>query len=170
MNIHIDFVAGKVDSINGIQKWSWNQISYPAAAWDPALSVWISRWFNLKNVFSLAGVTAMVASLRVEGDPTLPLVETDWPEAVVPQDRVAPPPPLETADDGCLSPITSSWLFEPAVTINTHQNSSTTCKLDRCPGENLVGKTWYLTEIFRDLVRRQKFSLRTSAERFRLSL
>lgn len=72
----------------------------------------MSRWFNLRKVFSLAGV-ANAASLRLDGDPTLPLVDTDWPETVVPQDLVAPP--LETVA-GFFSP--SSWWLPP-VTISS---------------------------------------------------
>ena len=49
---------------------------------DPASSPWMSRLFNRRKVLSLAGV-AMVCSLRLEGEPTLPLIETDWPETVV---------------------------------------------------------------------------------------
>lgn len=79
---------------------------------DPASSPWMSRLFNRRKVLSLAGV-AMVCSLRLEGEPTLPLIETDWPEMVV------APGPLgrsssSSSRDGCcvLVPIwigSGSW-------------------------------------------------------------
>lgn len=87
----------------------------------------MSRWFNLKAVFSLSGVAAAAAAIAtaaspdgvaiaalLDGDPTLPLVDTDWPETVVPHDLVVvmappppPPPPLETPSCwGLLPPLT----------------------------------------------------------------
>lgn len=87
------------------------QKAHPAVPWDPASSPWISRLFIRIIALSLT-VVAMAASLRLDGDPTLPLVDMDWPpETVVPHDLVAPPKPplpLETVDE-FLFP--SSWLL-----------------------------------------------------------
>lgn len=57
----------------------------------PSSSPWISRWFSLTRVFSLAGVLA-AGSLRLDGDPALPLVEAEWPpeKAGVPREERLP--------------------------------------------------------------------------------
>lgn len=85
--------------------------AHPAVPWDPASSPWISKLFIRIIALSLT-VVAIAASLRLEGDPTLPLVDMDWPpETVVPHDLVPPPKPplpLETVDE-FLFP--SSWLL-----------------------------------------------------------
>lgn len=59
----------------------------------PSSSPWISRWFSLTKVFSLAGVVATI-SLLLEGEPALPLVEADWQleKAGVPRGKRLPPP------------------------------------------------------------------------------
>lgn len=58
--------------------------THATAPCDPASSPCMSRLFNLRKVLSLAGV-AIVCSLRLDGDPTLLLVDIDWPEIVVPR-------------------------------------------------------------------------------------
>lgn len=58
--------------------------THATAPCDPASSPCMSRLFNLRKVLSLAGV-AIVCSLRLDGDPTLLLVDIDWPERVVPR-------------------------------------------------------------------------------------
>lgn len=55
--------------------------THATAPCDPASSPCMSRLFNLRKVLSLAGV-AIVCSLRLDGDPTLLLVDIDWPEIV----------------------------------------------------------------------------------------
>lgn len=56
----------------------------------PSSFPWISRWFSLTKVFSLAGVVA-TGSIRLEGEPTLLLVEADWQpdKAGVPKEALA---------------------------------------------------------------------------------
>lgn len=63
----------------------------------PAMSPWMSRWFRLTKVFSLAGVIAII-SLRLEGEPELPLVEAEWPpeKAGAPREKRPPPAPPRT--------------------------------------------------------------------------
>lgn len=58
----------------------------------PASSPWMSRWFRLTKVFSLAGVIANI-SLRLEGEPALPLVEAEWPPEKAGASREKRPPP-----------------------------------------------------------------------------
>jgi len=63
--------------------------TYPEAPWEPASSPWMSKLFRRWKVVSLVDVTTvMVCSLRLDGEPILPLVDTDWPETAVPQDLV----------------------------------------------------------------------------------
>lgn len=57
----------------------------------PSSPPWISRWFSLTKALSLAGFVS-VGSLRLEGEPALPLVEAEWPPEKAGAPREERPP------------------------------------------------------------------------------
>lgn len=67
-----------------------------------------------RKVLPLAGVAAIAGSLLPEGEPPLPLVDTDCPDTVVAQDLVTPlldaAAAATAAAAGALSPF-SCWLL-----------------------------------------------------------
>lgn len=74
-----------------IRQGDWAHLTAPRE--EPASSPWMSRLFSLTKVLSLTGVAA-ANSLRLDGDPTLPLVDADCPpeNAGVAHDERPPPP------------------------------------------------------------------------------